>query len=138
DSLSLLVKPDVAAKQLETEATTRAGQASYPTGAEKEPATVSGVGEATSMVYGKTTPTAPLPPKRYHGSVQLAPTRLARDVGQIAEEVIQHLTSLVGAQVEVTLEINAVIPNGVPENVVRIVTENGRTLKFKTQGFEIE
>jgi hypothetical protein len=28
--------------------------------------------------------------------------------------------------------------NGVPDNVVRIVTENGRTLKFTTHGFEEE
>ena len=28
--------------------------------------------------------------------------------------------------------------NGVPDNVVRIVTENSRTLKFTRQGFEQE
>lgn len=138
DNASVLVKPEVAAKQLEAEAASRAGQVNYPTGGAKEPAKVSGVGDVARQDYGKATPTAPISPKRYHGSVQLASTRLARDAGQIAEEVIQHLTSLVGAQVEITLEINAVIPNGVPENVVRIVTENGRTLKFKTQGFEVE
>ena len=38
----------------------------------------------------------------------------------------------------VTLEIEAEIPGGVPENVVRTVTENGRTLKFTSQGFEAE
>jgi len=38
----------------------------------------------------------------------------------------------------VTLEIEAEIPNGAPDNVVRTVTENGRTLKFKNQGFEKE
>ncbi|MGH7600713.1 MAG: ATP-binding protein, partial [bacterium] len=138
DSSSVLVKPEVAAKQLDAEAAAQAGHVSYPTGVEKERTVVSD--DRTTAVSGgdKTTPKASLPPKRYHGSVQLAPTRLARDVGQIAEEVIQHLTSLVGAQVEITLEITAVVPNGVPENVVRIVTENARTLKFKTQGFEIE
>lgn len=43
-----------------------------------------------------------------------------------------------GAEVRVTLEIEAEIPSGVPENVVRTVTENGRTLKFSSQGFEQE
>jgi hypothetical protein len=38
--------------------------------------------------------------------------------------------------VDVTLEIEARIPNGTPENVVRTVTENSRTLKSKSQGFE--
>lgn len=36
----------------------------------------------------------------------------------------------------VTLEIEAEIPRGAPDNVVRIVTENARTLKFTSQGFE--
>ena len=30
------------------------------------------------------------------------------------------------------------MPDGVPEQVVSIVTENSRTLKFDTQGFEEE
>ena len=35
-------------------------------------------------------------------------------------------------KVTVTLEIEASVPGGVPDNVVRTVTENGRTLKFKS------
>ena len=56
----------------------------------------------------------------------------------IAEEVIVHLSGLLGARVTVTLEIAAEIPAGAPENVVRTVTENSRTLKFTSQGFETE
>lgn len=52
------------------------------------------------------------------------------------EEVIAHLAGLVGADVTVTLEIEATIPDGAPENVVRAVTENARTLKFRSQAFE--
>jgi hypothetical protein len=48
------------------------------------------------------------------------------------------LAGLVGSTVRVTLEIDAVIPTGVPDNVVRTVTENSRTLKFTTHGFEKE
>jgi len=43
---------------------------------------------------------------------------------------------LVGAEVRVTVEIEAQIPEGAPDNVVRTVTENCRTLKFTSQGFE--
>jgi len=50
--------------------------------------------------------------------------------------VVQHLASLVDAKVRVLLEIEAEIPSGAPENVVRTVTENCRTLKFESQGFE--
>ncbi len=56
----------------------------------------------------------------------------------IAREVIQHLTGLVGAEIEVRLEISAEVPEGVPDDVVRTVTENARTLKFETHGFEKE
>ena len=68
----------------------------------------------------------------------LDPARVGRDAGRIAEEVIAHLAGLVGAEVAVTLEIEARIPGGAPDNVVRIVTENGRTLKFASHGFEKE
>jgi hypothetical protein len=61
-----------------------------------------------------------------------------RDASRIAEEAAAHLESLAGADVRVMLEIDARLPNGVPDNVVRIVTENCRTLKFESQGFEKE
>ena len=57
---------------------------------------------------------------------------------QIADEVIAHLSSLLGADVKLTLEIEASIPDGTPEQVIRIVTENSRTLKFDDSGFENE
>lgn len=77
-------------------------------------------------------------PKRFHGVVKLDATRVGRDAGRIADEVISHLAGLMGANVTVTLEIDAEIQSGAPENVVRIVTENCRTLKFKNHGFEKE
>ena len=52
--------------------------------------------------------------------------------------MIAHLAGLVGATVTVTLEVDAEIPAGAPDHVVRTVTENSRTLKFTSQGFEKE
>jgi hypothetical protein len=52
--------------------------------------------------------------------------------------VVQHLGKLVRSKIELTLEIQADIPGGAPDHVVRTVTENCRTLKFKTYGFEEE
>jgi len=75
-------------------------------------------------------------PKRYHGSVSLDPNRVGRDAGRIADEVISHLAGLMSADVKVTLEIQATMPSGAPDTVVRIVTENSRTLKFTSHGFE--
>ena len=77
-------------------------------------------------------------PKRFHGSVVLDPLRMGRDAGKIAEEVISHLVGLSGSNVKITLEIEAEMPSGAPDQVVRTVTENSRTLKFTSQGFEEE
>jgi hypothetical protein len=44
----------------------------------------------------------------------------------------------VGSSAKVALEIEAIVSGGVPENIVRTVTENSRTLKFTSQGFEDE
>jgi hypothetical protein len=70
--------------------------------------------------------------------VTLDPTRVGRDAGRIADEVIAHLAGLVGSQVKVTLEVEAEVQSGVPDSVVRTVTENSRTLKFMSHGFERE
>jgi predicted AAA+ superfamily ATPase len=75
-------------------------------------------------------------PKRFYGSVDLEAMRLARDAGQVAEEVVKHLAGLVGADVEVRLEVTATREEGFPDDVVRTVTENARTLKFDQLGFE--
>ena len=52
--------------------------------------------------------------------------------------MISHLVGVVGAEVTVTLEIEARIPTGAPEQTVRVVTQNGRDLKFTSGGFEKE
>jgi hypothetical protein len=41
-------------------------------------------------------------------------------------------------QIQVTLEIEASIPDGAPDDVVRTVMKNRRTLKFNRQAFEYE
>jgi hypothetical protein len=73
---------------------------------------------------------------RFYATVEIDPLRASRDVGQIAESVIQHLAGQVGARVEVTIEIEAELPEGTSYLVVRTATENARTLRFKTAEFE--
>ena len=71
--------------------------------------------------------------------MQIDPTRAGRDAGKIADEVLAHLVGVVGASVTVTLGIEATIPSGAPDHVVRTVTQNGRDLKFDPgSGFESE
>jgi hypothetical protein len=52
--------------------------------------------------------------------------------------VLAHLAGQVGADVTVTLEIEVSLPDGASEQIVRTVTENSQTLKFKSHGFEEE
>ncbi len=59
-------------------------------------------------------------------------------MGQVADEVIQHLTSLNNAKIRITLEIDADIPEGIPEDVARTVLENCKTLKFEQQTLDSE
>lgn len=130
-STALVVKPEVASKQLEAE--------------RKEPVPTPGTGNTgqTGSGQGATDPqggwgVVAEKPKRFHGTVALDATRVGRDASKIAEEVVAHLAGLVGAKVNITIEIEAEIPEGVPDSVVRTVTENSRTLKFGSHGFERE
>lgn len=128
----LLVKPDVAKRQIDAEAEPAPG----PTGPEGEPTTTPPSTPTDGQAAPK--PDEPPKPRRFHGTVELDPERVVRDAGRIADEVITHLMGLPGASVKVTLEIQAITPDGAPDNVVRTVTENSRTLKFTSQGFEKE
>lgn len=98
-------------------------------------------GAAPVQDGGPIAPPRPAPPRRttrYYGRVPLDSQRVNREISTIVEEVLQHLTGLVGAEVEVTLEIKARRPEGFDEATIRTVSENSRTLKFEQFGFEKE
>lgn len=139
DGESLVVKPEAARRQLDADATPgEPPSIPYPS-----PATgvANGqVGTGPGPDYGsdgtRTVVPTRIAPRRFHGSIRLDPARPGRDAARIADEVIAHLTGLVGTHVEITLEIHAEIPDGAPDAVVRTVTENCRTLRFTIHGFE--
>ena len=125
DSMELLVKPAVARRQLDAEAPL--------------PSSSTLAGGPQTVINVPTQQPSPTPAKkarRFHGTVSLDTTRVSRDAGAVAEEVIAHLSGLVGADVRVTLDIAADIPEGAPEHVVRTVNENSRSLKFSSHEFE--
>ena len=136
DAPGLLVKPDVARRQLDAEKPQpgSGGEAVRTGTGGEDPAPGGGPGPGMPPP-DKPTATQPV---RFHGTVPLDSTRVGRDASRIADEVISHLSGLVGAKVTVTLEIQAEVPSGAPDHVVRTVTENSRTLKFTNQGFEKE
>jgi hypothetical protein len=105
---SLIVNPEFALGQLESEP-------EPDTKGETEPKPP----EVTTSV-----------PTHFLGSVHLDPTRPGRDFGRVVQEVVEHLTALVGIDVELMLEIRAQKDDGIPEDVARAVVENARALKF--------
>ncbi|AUB80102.1 Swt1 family HEPN domain-containing protein [Candidatus Thiodictyon syntrophicum] len=132
----LVVKADVASRQLDAEQVVKppvAGPETLPGDDDDRPP----IPPVTPPIGDPPRPAA-AKPKRFHGTAVLDATRVGRDASRIAEEVIAHLTGLVGATVTVTIEVAAEIPAGASDHVVRTVTENCRTLKFTSQGFEKE
>lgn len=77
-------------------------------------------------------------PHRFYGTIKLNPQRLSSAAGQVGEEILQHLAGLVDSDVEVTLEVTVKVKDGIPERVVRVVSENAATLKFDHFEFEDE
>lgn len=124
----LVVKPEAVVSQL---AADRAEGQPAASGQRPE-----GQQESTGGVLAEPTVETDQKPRRFYGAVELDPLRLTRDAGQIAEAIVQHLTGLVGGEVKVRLEVEAEIPDGVPEDVVRTVTENAKTLRFQSHGFD--
>lgn len=119
----IIVKSEVAAKQVQ----------------EEKPAqpTTSTIADSPSQIPIRPgEPAAPSLPRRFVLDVDVDPLRLPREVGQIAEAVVAHLNGLVGAKLSISLQVDARVPNGIPENVQRTVTENCKTLKIGNFGFE--
>lgn len=143
-----LVKVSIAKKQIDEEeakrqadAAARAAQAGVDytipasTGGEGvhvfTPSTVGGA------VHENNTPPVSTPKnKRFFMSADLDTTRINRDVQKYVEEIIQHLTSVDGARVTVSLEVQAESTEGFTQQTVRTISENCRTLRVRDSGFE--
>jgi predicted AAA+ superfamily ATPase len=140
DSAGVLIKPEAARRQMDAEAPAATSGAS--TGGESvggAKAEESGTSSSGSPgAGGSSTATASKQARRFHGTVQLDPARVGRDASRIAEEVIAHLSGQLGTELTVTLEIDVSLPSGASDHIVRTVTENCRTLKFTSHGFESE
>jgi hypothetical protein len=81
---------------------------------------------------------APVLPNLFVGSVKLEPMRIVKETRRIAAAVIDILSTLPQAEVDVKLEIMAKVPSGVSDAVVRTVSENTKTLGFRAARFERE
>ncbi|MGI9033181.1 MAG: hypothetical protein ACR2HY_05780 [Acidimicrobiales bacterium] len=129
DATSVLVKPDVASRQMEEDAH-RGGTGMT---------TASGIGrERTSSALLASETDASAPPRRptrFYGRVSLDPVRMLRDLDDIAEAIVAQL-GRADAAVKISVEIDASADDGFPDDVRRTVSENARTLKFEIHEFD--
>lgn len=81
-------------------------------------------------------PVPPVPPverktRRYWANVDIDPVKMASQSAKISQEIVQHLQTLVGADVTISIEINAKVPGGIPDDVLRVLRENSSVLKIR-------
>ncbi len=141
-----LVKVDIAQKQLKEEAEHRqAAAAETATQSSGLYTSIPDAGMTYTLPNTSNTPDALREPpaaevpknKHFYMSAQLDTTRIGRDVQKLVEEVVSPLTSVDGAQVEVSLEVKVKSPDGLSKQLVRTVYENCRTLRVRTFGIDV-
>lgn len=131
---TLLVKPTAALEQWKAEAAMVRGQSEMAASVQEG----NHENQVPSVAVMRKAPGAvtALSAHRFHGTAVVDPQRLNRDVNGLTSEIVQHLTGLVDAEVEITVEIHATSRAGFTDEVVRTVSENARTLKLSSYGFE--
>ena len=122
DDSSMLIKPDIAEKQSELE--NKSEKIIEQQGISKSFSPESGNKKSTEVI--KT---------NFYGTVTLDWETLAIKSGNIATEIIQHLKSLKNSNVEIQIEIRGNVSDGISDEVMRTISENCRTLKFKDWEF---
>lgn len=127
DSESVIIKPNVAEAQAPKPS---GGQEDGPDGVPPTGEPGNTGGEGTGDGAKPTTPTSEQLPTRFIGTVILSSDRPARDMHQVVEGIIEQLTTVPGAKVELKLEIDAEVPGGIDKNKSRTLLENASTLGF--------
>jgi predicted AAA+ superfamily ATPase len=124
---TLVVRPDAAGPQLSDETT--------------EGVTRSGADDTSSALTlhdRDAEPAVVEALRRFYAVAKLDPERYQRDFAKLAAEVIANLAGLLGTDIEISVEVRATNPDGFPDHVTRTVTENARTLKLDSYGFETD
>lgn len=130
---TLIVRPEHAAAQraadLAAASQSQDGAPAIPLGPGDTPST----GPERSGAVG----VVELPKKtRFFGSKTLDPDRYASDFKKVADEVLAPLAATTGLKLEITIEIEAIAPEGFDDVKIRTVSENAATLKFEPREFE--
>jgi len=122
---TLLVKPEVAKGQLPEVITP---PVDLPGGTTPVPTSVT---PAPGVVEPKAS-------TRFFGVYEVDPERYSRDLNRLSQEILQHLSSIDGVDLDITIEIHAAVKEGFAADKIRVILENARSLKFKNSSFEKE
>ncbi|SFM84245.1 Predicted ATPase, AAA+ superfamily [Streptomyces sp. cf124] len=151
---TLLVRADLAVAQEAADLAAAAARRPEPTTQDEDSDDWSGAGHGTGSGTGqgsggpsvspRPTPGVPAPtpsplprvPTRFYAHARLDTEQYSKHATKYAFEILQHLEAI-GADVEITVEIQATAPGGFPADKVRTLTENANTLKLRAQ-FEEE
>jgi predicted AAA+ superfamily ATPase len=139
DDTLLLIEPDAAKKyeasrpvEPKPDAGVSGATTPSPAGPHGQPTTVvhpgGGLGDGPVTGSPKS--------KSFYGSVEVNPTTAKMRLVQLAEEIISNLVSDPQAELKITVEINAEFPAGASDQIKRSVSENAKSLGFKTSTWE--
>jgi hypothetical protein len=128
----LIVKPDAAKIQIESDKPSAEANPLPP-----KPGT-------SGDLFGDEQPEIPIPQpdtkikyNHFFGTVKLADlTKIAKTTGDINLEILQHFAKLPKADINVKLDIEVNIPDGISDDLKRTIIENCHTLKFETNEFD--
>ena len=93
-------------------------------------------GGSATGAGGDTPPPQPAKSKAFYGSIEISPATAKMGMVQVAEEIINLLSSDPNASLKVTVEINAEFPEGASDQIKRAVSENATSLGFSTKSWE--
>lgn len=139
---TLLVRADLAVAQETADLAEAAARRPEPADPNEGTDDHTGHGTGGGAPAPRPTPGAPAPtplprvPTRFYAHARLDTEQYSKHATKYAFEILQHLEAI-GADVEITVEIQATAPGGFPADKVRTLTENANTLKLQAQ-FEEE
>jgi predicted AAA+ superfamily ATPase len=93
-------------------------------------------GGSATGAGGDTPPPQTAKSKAFYGSIEISPATAKMGMVQVAEEIINLLSSDPNASLKVTVEINAEFPEGASDQIKRAVSENATSLGFSTKSWE--
>ena len=139
---TLLVKPEVALAQAPAivEQCMKCGGPIHEGECRTDLPPVAKCADCGNIAHSGPCPTTPasVTNTKYFGIYEIDVERYGRDLTRLSQEILQHLASLDGVDLDVTIEIQARKPDGFPDDKVRVILENARALKFRQSGFETD